>query len=129
MNEKKLFRSRSDVMLGGVCSGLAKYLAIDPTIVRLVFVVLLFMGGGGFWIYLVLWIIMPVETVTNKPGGIIEVPAQPVPASPKSVRNEPAVIAAKPDPIIEITPKPEKPKTKKVTPKSPNPSSAIKPQE
>ena len=38
MDVKRLYRSRSDVMLGGVCGGLAKYLNVDPTIIRLVFV-------------------------------------------------------------------------------------------
>lgn len=58
---KRLYRSRTDVMLGGVCGGLAKYLNVDPAVIRLVFVLLLFLGGGGFWIYLVLWIITPLE--------------------------------------------------------------------
>ena len=58
---KRLYRSRTDVMIGGVCSGIAKYFEVDPTAVRLAFVLLLFAGGGGLWIYLVLWIIMPLE--------------------------------------------------------------------
>lgn len=61
MEMKRLYRSRTDVMLGGVCGGLAKYLNVDPAVIRLVFVLLLFLGGGGFWIYLVLWIITPLE--------------------------------------------------------------------
>jgi phage shock protein C len=65
MQTKRLFRSRTDMMLGGVCGGLAKYLNVDPTVVRLVFVLLLFIGGGGFWIYLVLWLITPVEPRTD----------------------------------------------------------------
>ena len=59
---KRLYRSRTDVMIGGVCSGIAKYFEVDPTAVRLAFVLLLFAGGGGLWIYLVLWIIMPLES-------------------------------------------------------------------
>ena len=58
---KRLYRSNTDVMIGGVCSGIAKYFDVDPTAVRLAFVLLLFAGGGGLWIYLVLWIIMPQE--------------------------------------------------------------------
>jgi phage shock protein C len=72
MEIKRLYRSRSDLMLGGVCGGLAKYLNVDPAIIRLVFVLLLFLGGGGFWIYLVLWIITPVEPLPET-GSIIEV--------------------------------------------------------
>ncbi|MBE0685629.1 MAG: PspC domain-containing protein [Anaerolineaceae bacterium] len=62
MNEKKLFRSKKERMIGGVCGGLGNYLNIDPTIVRLIFVlsfVLLFQST--FWIYLLLLIIVPEE--------------------------------------------------------------------
>lgn len=72
MEIKRLYRSRTDLMLGGVCGGLAKYLNVDPTIIRLVFVLLLFLGGGGFWIYLVLWIITPVEPLPES-TSVIEV--------------------------------------------------------
>ena len=58
---KRLYRSKSDVMIAGVCSGLASYLNVDVTIVRLVFVLLLFTFAGGLWIYLAMWIIVPVE--------------------------------------------------------------------
>jgi phage shock protein C len=58
---KKLYRSRSDVMLAGVCGGLAEYFGIDPTAIRLVFVLLLFAGFGGFWLYIILWVIMPLK--------------------------------------------------------------------
>lgn len=60
---KRLYRSRSNEMIAGVCGGLADYLNLDPTIVRLVFVILLFAGLGGFWIYLVLWVIAPLEPI------------------------------------------------------------------
>lgn len=61
MTVKRMYRSRSDVMLAGVCSGLAKYLEVDPTLVRLSFLLLFFIGMGGLWIYLILWVIMPLE--------------------------------------------------------------------
>ncbi len=57
--ETKLFRSRDDRMLGGVCGGLGEFLAIDATLIRLVFFLLLFGGGVGFWAYIVMWIIIP----------------------------------------------------------------------
>ena len=57
----RLYRSRTDRFLGGVCGGLGKYLGIDPTIIRLVFLVLLFTQGFGFLIYLILWLLLPVE--------------------------------------------------------------------
>ncbi|MBN1484706.1 MAG: PspC domain-containing protein [Chloroflexia bacterium] len=46
-------------MIAGVCAGLAEYFAIDPTLVRLIFVILALMGGPGILIYIVLWIVMP----------------------------------------------------------------------
>ncbi|NPV41304.1 MAG: PspC domain-containing protein [Anaerolineae bacterium] len=58
---KKLYRSRSDEMIAGVCGGLADYFEIDPAIIRLLFVLLLFAGTGGFWIYIILWIVMPLQ--------------------------------------------------------------------
>ncbi len=61
MQNSRLMRSRSDQMIGGVCAGLAKYFALDPTLVRLVFVLMLLFGGHGFLIYLILWVVMPLE--------------------------------------------------------------------
>lgn len=48
-------------MIAGVCGGLAKYFSVDPTIVRLVFLLLLILGGSGFLLYLILWVIVPDE--------------------------------------------------------------------
>jgi phage shock protein C len=59
MNDKKLMRSQSDKMIAGVCGGLAHYLGVDSTIVRLIFAVLLIFGGGGGILYLILWLVMP----------------------------------------------------------------------
>jgi phage shock protein C len=58
---KKLFRSNKDKMLGGVAGGLAEYFAIDPTLVRIIFVVSLFAGGAGVLAYIILWIVVPEE--------------------------------------------------------------------
>jgi phage shock protein C len=59
MDEKRLTRSLSNRMLAGVAGGLAEYLAMDPTIVRLIFVLLTLAGGPGLIIYLILWLVMP----------------------------------------------------------------------
>jgi phage shock protein C len=59
--EKRLVRSRGDRMIAGVAGGLGEYLAVDPVWIRLLFVVLLFASGVGFWAYLIFWIIMPEE--------------------------------------------------------------------
>jgi phage shock protein C len=58
---KHLFRSNTDKMIAGVCGGLAQYLAVDPTIVRLVFLLLFFLGGSAIPIYLIMWVITPIE--------------------------------------------------------------------
>ncbi len=56
----RLYRSTSQRMLGGVASGLASYFGIDPNIVRIVFLVLAFITGGGFaLVYMLLWLLIP----------------------------------------------------------------------
>jgi len=56
---KKLYRKASDKKIAGVCSGLAEYLNIDVTVVRILFLVALICGSLGFWIYLIVWICAP----------------------------------------------------------------------
>jgi len=58
---KKLYRSRKEKMIGGVAGGLAEYFEIDPTLVRIIFIVSLFLGGSGILAYIILWIIVPEE--------------------------------------------------------------------
>jgi phage shock protein PspC (stress-responsive transcriptional regulator) len=61
MTDKKLMRSRTDKMIGGVCGGLARYLEIDSTVVRVIFALALFFGGAGGLLYLILWFVMPLS--------------------------------------------------------------------
>jgi phage shock protein C len=61
MMTERLYRSGRDKMIGGVCGGLAEYFQIDVTLIRLVAVIALFLGGAGFFAYLVAWIIIPVN--------------------------------------------------------------------
>jgi phage shock protein C len=56
---KRLYRSRKDKILGGVCGGLAEYFGIDPTLLRLVWVVFTLLGGAGFLAYMIAWIVIP----------------------------------------------------------------------
>lgn len=58
---KRLYRSKTDRMLGGVCGGLGKYFNLDPVLMRLLWVLLFFCGGVGFLGYIIAWIIMPEE--------------------------------------------------------------------
>ena len=62
METKKLYRSRTDQMIAGVCGGLGKYLGIDPTLIRLAFVLLLLFGiGSGLLVYLAMMLLVPLE--------------------------------------------------------------------
>jgi phage shock protein PspC (stress-responsive transcriptional regulator) len=60
-NIKRLFRSRYDRVLGGVCAGLANYFNVDPVLIRVAWVVGFFAAGVGFLAYLIAWIIIPEE--------------------------------------------------------------------
>ncbi len=59
---KRLYRSRHDRMIGGVCGGIATYFNTDPTIIRLLFVLGLLAVGGTFWAYIIMMIVIPEET-------------------------------------------------------------------
>ena len=56
---RKFFRDADGKKLAGVCSGLALYLNIDVSLIRILFLVVFFFGSAGGWVYLVLWIIAP----------------------------------------------------------------------
>ena len=57
---KRLMRSSTDKKLGGVAAGIADYFDVDPTIVRVVWLIAIFCGGVGFLLYLILWIALPL---------------------------------------------------------------------
>lgn len=58
---KKLYRSNRNKMLAGVCGGLAEYLNLDPTVVRLLWVLFALFWGSGLLAYIIAAIIMPTE--------------------------------------------------------------------
>ncbi len=64
--KKRLQRSRTERMVAGVCGGIAEYLDVDPTLVRLLWVAITLMGGAGVLLYIILWVIMPL----NRPDGV-----------------------------------------------------------
>ncbi|HEX2606597.1 MAG TPA: PspC domain-containing protein [Flavisolibacter sp.] len=65
----RLFRDMSDKLLGGVCSGIANYMNVDPAIVRLLFAIITFGGFGmGILIYIILWIILPAKDLDSYVG-------------------------------------------------------------
>lgn len=58
---RKLYRSRTDKMIAGVCGGIAKYFNVDATIVRLLFILFFILGGGALLVYVIMWLIVPQE--------------------------------------------------------------------
>ncbi len=61
--KERLYRSRKERVIGGVCGGLAEYFGIDPIIIRIVAVVLLFGHGVGLLAYIIMWIAVPEEPI------------------------------------------------------------------
>ena len=59
-SRRRLMRSSTDKKIGGVCAGVADYFDLDPTIIRVVWLLLVLCGGTGLVFYLVLWIILPL---------------------------------------------------------------------
>ena len=59
--KKRLFKSKTDKKISGVCGGVAAYFDIDPTLVRLAWVAFTFLGGSGVLAYIVAAIVMPEE--------------------------------------------------------------------
>lgn len=58
---KRLYRSKTDRVLGGVCGGIAEYLGIDPVVVRLIWVIASLFWGVGILAYILAWLIIPVK--------------------------------------------------------------------
>ncbi len=62
MNQvKRLYRSRTNKMLGGVCYGFADYFQVDPSIIRIAWVLFTMLGGAGLLAYLICWLVLPEE--------------------------------------------------------------------
>jgi phage shock protein C len=66
--QKKLYRSSTNRMIGGVCSGLGQYLSIDPVLVRLAFIVLALANGIGVLLYFVMWLVVPGDAEHDLSG-------------------------------------------------------------
>jgi phage shock protein C len=62
---KRLMRSSRDKKIAGVCAGLAEYFDLDPTIVRVVWILAVFFAGTGGLVYIILWIVLPVAPLTQ----------------------------------------------------------------
>jgi phage shock protein C len=94
---KRLYRSREDRMIAGVCAGLAEYLGIDPTVVRLLFALTFFFAGGGLLVYIVMALIVPEEPL-GESGMKASPAATRMPAEEKAAPKKKAATksAAKP---------------------------------
>jgi len=64
----RLFRDSNDKMLGGVCSGIGNYLNLDPALIRILLVLLIFGAGTGILVYILLWIILPARPLQRITG-------------------------------------------------------------
>ncbi|MFC2054119.1 PspC domain-containing protein [Chloroflexota bacterium] len=74
---QKLYRSRDDRMIGGVCGGLGEFFDIDPTLIRLLFVLLTIFGGSGVLVYLVMLLIVPEEPLEGTSSPPVQEMAEP----------------------------------------------------
>ncbi len=66
MSYKKFYRNRSEAKIAGVCSGLGQYFETDPTIIRIIMLVLLLAGCSGGLLYLIIWIASDYDTLEIK---------------------------------------------------------------
>ncbi len=78
---KRLYRSRRDRMIGGVCGGIAEYFSMDPAVVRLIAVLGLIVAGGTFWAYIIMMIAIPEESLVA--------PVPPTPPTPPTPPDAP----------------------------------------
>jgi len=65
---RQLMRSRDDRVIAGVCGGLGRYLGVDPVLVRIAALLLIFAGGAGLVLYVIGWVAMPDEPETLSIG-------------------------------------------------------------
>ena len=68
--EKKFQRDTQHKVIGGVCAGLANYFDIDATLLRLLLAFLILFAGTGFWLYIILWIVMPAGRIDPSSDGV-----------------------------------------------------------
>jgi len=75
---KRLYRSETDKILGGVCGGIAEVYNFDSTLIRLALVLFTMAGGSGILAYLIAWIINPTESEVKKNEKVTDVEAEKV---------------------------------------------------
>lgn len=94
----KLYRSRSDALLGGVCGGIGNHLGVDSNLVRLVFVLLALASGVGVLVYVLLWLIVPREgEVQATPQEAVRVGAAELAEKAKELAVEVSTVVRRPE--------------------------------
>ena len=68
--EKKFQRDTQHKVIGGVCAGLGNYFDIDATLLRLLMAFMFLLAGTGFWLYIILWIVMPAGRIEPSSDGV-----------------------------------------------------------
>ena len=86
--QKRLMRSRRDRMVAGVCGGVGEYLQTDPSVVRLGWVLFALLGGAGFLLYVLAWIIIPERSSQQSPPAGSEDEIQSAETGGRSIRDE-----------------------------------------
>ena len=76
MAKKRLYRSESDKILGGVCGGIAEVYDLDPTLIRLALILFTLMGGSGLLAYILAWLIIPSESEIKDKKKVKDVQAE-----------------------------------------------------
>ena len=79
---KRLYRSTENRWLAGICGGLGAYFGLDPTLIRVLFVLFALAVGGGVLLYFLLWIIIPLKPAVT--GESLPVPGEEVEAADES---------------------------------------------
>jgi phage shock protein C len=69
VNPRRLYRSRRDRQLAGVAGGIAEYLEVDPTVVRILWILSVFIGGFGILLYIIMAFVVPLEPYPTPAGG------------------------------------------------------------
>jgi phage shock protein C len=84
---RRLYRSQVDHKIAGVCGGIAEYLNIDPTLVRIAALALIFLHGIGLLAYIIAWIAMPKKPLQFEFDKIDSKPSEPIPMAPSPRRG------------------------------------------
>ena len=87
-NAKRLERSRTNRVIAGVCAGLANYFNLDIALIRVLFVVAFICGSFGFWMYVILWIVVPEENILEQGSSSTKATDDTIDITPKETKEE-----------------------------------------